>query len=81
MYAEGISHVSLVVDIAAEAGIIDRSGAWYSYSGQKIGQGRDNAKMFLRDNPTLLLEIEEKVKVHLGIRPLEVAAEVEAADE
>jgi recombination protein RecA len=67
MYAEGISHTSLLVDIGAEANIIEKSGAWYSYNGQKIGQGRENAKMYLKDNPTMMAEIEEKVKVVLGI--------------
>jgi recombination protein RecA len=67
MYAEGISHTSLLVDIGAEAGIIDKSGAWYSYGGQKIGQGRENAKLYLKDNPALMAEIEEKVKVVLGV--------------
>src|SRR5215207_8257349 len=47
MYAEGISHASLLVDIGSESGIIDKSGAWYSYNGAKIGQGRENAKMYL----------------------------------
>src|ERR671916_843336 len=69
MYAEGISHASLVLDIAAEAGIIDKSGAWYSYGSQRIGQGRENAKMYLKDNPVLLAEVEEKVKTVLGIKP------------
>jgi recombination protein RecA len=68
MYAEGISHASLVLDIAAEANIIEKSGAWYSYNGQKIGQGRENAKMYLKDNATLMTEVEEKVKGILGIR-------------
>ncbi len=72
MYAEGISHASLVLDIAAEAGIIEKSGAWYSYNTQRIGQGRENAKMFLKDNPALMAEVEEKVKGVLGIS--EVAA-------
>jgi recombination protein RecA len=82
MYAEGISHVSLLVDIASDAGIIDRSGAWYSYNGQKIGQGRENAKMFIRDNPALLAEIDEKVKVFLGVRPAEgVPVDGEALEE
>jgi recombination protein RecA len=67
MYAEGISHTSLLVDIGAEANIIEKSGAWYSYNGQKIGQGRENAKMYLKDNPVMMAEIEEKVKVVLGI--------------
>jgi len=78
MYAEGISHASLVLDIASESGIIDKSGAWYSYNGQRIGQGRENAKMFLKDNPPMLAEVEEKVKVVLGIRPPGV--EVEAVE-
>jgi recombination protein RecA len=77
MYAEGISHASLVLDIAAEANIIEKSGAWYSYNGQKIGQGRENAKMYLKDNPTLMTDVEEKVKGILGIRP--AAPEEEAA--
>jgi recombination protein RecA len=68
MYSEGISHASLVLDIAAEANIIEKSGAWYSYNGQKIGQGRENAKMYLKDNLTLMTEVEEKVKGILGIR-------------
>jgi recombination protein RecA len=80
MYAEGISHASLVLDIAAEANIIEKSGAWYSYNGQKIGQGRENAKMYLKDNATLMTEVEEKVKGILGIRPAAPEEEV-AADE
>ncbi len=81
MYAEGISHASLVLDIAAESGIIDKSGAWYSYGSQRIGQGRENAKMFLKDNPALLSEVEEKVKVVLGIGPAVIVADSEAAEE
>jgi recombination protein RecA len=68
MYNEGISHASLLVDIGAEAGIIEKSGAWYSYGGQKIGQGRENAKLYLKDNPTVSAEIEGKVKEFLGLR-------------
>src|SRR5437773_5748261 len=77
MYAEGISHASLVLDIAAESGIIEKSGAWYSYKGQKIGQGRENSKMFLKDNPALMTEVEEQVKGVLGMaaRPGLVDAE------
>jgi recombination protein RecA len=67
MYAEGISHTSLLVDISSESGIIEKSGAWYSYNGQKIGQGRENAKLFLKDNPAMMTEVEEKVKAILGI--------------
>ena len=81
MYAEGISHVGLLVDIGSEANIIEKSGAWYSYNGQRIGQGRENAKLFLKDNQALQSEIEEKVKILLGIRPVGVTAEPEATDE
>jgi recombination protein RecA len=81
MYAEGISHTSLLVDIGAEANIIEKSGAWYSYNGQKIGQGRENAKMFLKDNPAMMAEIEEKVKVVLGIGPAMAGPEGEPAEE
>jgi recombination protein RecA len=78
MYDEGISHASLVLDIAAEAGIIDKSGAWYSYGTQRIGQGRENAKLYLKDNPVLMAEVEEKVKGILGMRP-EAPVETEVA--
>ncbi|MDH4348599.1 MAG: DNA recombination/repair protein RecA, partial [Gemmatimonadota bacterium] len=61
-------HVSLVVDIAAEANIIQKSGAWYSYGDQRIGQGRENAKLFLKDNQALLAEVEAKVKDFLGMK-------------
>ncbi len=81
MYAEGISHVSLLVDIGSESGIIDKSGAWYSYGTQRIGQGRENAKMFLKDNPAMMAEVEEKVKVVLGIKPGEAAPVVEETEE
>jgi len=78
MYAEGISHTSLLVDIGAESGIIEKSGAWYSYGTQRIGQGRENAKLFLKDNPAVMAEIEEKVKGVLGItKVVPVEAETE----
>jgi recombination protein RecA len=80
MYAEGISHTSLLVDIGAEANIIEKSGAWYSYKGQKIGQGRENAKMYLKDNPAIMAEIEEQVKGVLGIGA-DQAGTPDAADE
>ncbi|HEY2852867.1 MAG TPA: recombinase RecA [Gemmatimonadaceae bacterium] len=81
MYAEGISHASLVLDIAAEAGIIEKSGAWYSYKGQKIGQGRENAKLFLKDNPPMMSEVEEQVKGVLGINARAGLADAEALDD
>ncbi|PYP69641.1 MAG: recombinase RecA [Gemmatimonadetes bacterium] len=77
MFDEGISHESLLVDIAAEAGIIEKSGAWYAYGKERIGQGRENAKLYLKDHPDLSAEIEAKVKEHLGVK----AAAAVVADE
>ncbi|MDX2184372.1 MAG: recombinase RecA [Gemmatimonadaceae bacterium] len=81
MYNEGISLTSLLVDIGSEAGIIEKSGAWYAYNGQKIGQGRENAKLYLKDNPTVCAEIEAKVKDHLGIRAGAAPVVVEESDD
>jgi recombination protein RecA len=81
MFDEGISHVSLVVDIAAEANIIQKSGAWYSYGDQRIGQGRENAKLFLKDNQALLTEVEGKVKDFLGMKAGATVAAGEDAEE
>jgi recombination protein RecA len=81
MFDEGISHTSLLVDIASEAGIIQKSGAWYSYGDQRIGQGRENAKLFLRDNAVLMAEVEAKVKDFLGIgSAVAVAGAADGAD-
>ena len=62
MYGEGISKIGEVIDIAANIGIIDKSGAWFSYKGEKIGQGKENVKLVLKNNPALYKEIEEKVR-------------------
>jgi recombination protein RecA len=70
MFDEGISRESLLVDIAAEAGIVEKSGAWYTYGKDRIGQGRENAKLYLKDHADMALEIEEKVKEHLGVKPV-----------
>jgi len=67
MFNEGISREGLLVDIAAEANIIDKSGAWYSYGKERIGQGRENAKLYLKDNPEMASEIEVKVREFLGV--------------
>ncbi|MFI5208409.1 MAG: recombinase RecA [Gemmatimonadales bacterium] len=81
LYAEGISHAGLVLDIAAEANIVQKTGAWYQYGDQRIGQGRENAKLFLKDNPAVLAEVEAKVKEHLGMKPAANAEEEVAAEE
>ena len=67
MYGEGVSKTAEILDLASELGIIDKSGAWYSYNGDKIGQGKENAKEFLKANPSIKDELESKVRESLGI--------------
>lgn len=67
MFGEGISTVGDILDLAAENSIINKSGAWYSYNGNKIGQGRENAKQYLRDNPAVCEEVDHKVRQHFGM--------------
>lgn len=67
MYGKGISSVGNILDVAAEADIIKKAGAWYSYGEERLGQGRENSKDFLEENPELLKEIEHKVRVHYNL--------------
>ncbi len=68
MFGEGISTVGDILDLAANVNIVVKSGAWYAYDGNKIGQGRENAKQYLKDNPDVCAEIENKVRVHYGLQ-------------
>ena len=68
MFGEGISVVGDILDLAASQNIIVKSGAWYAYDGSKIGQGRENAKQYLKDNPEICKEIENKVREHFGLQ-------------
>jgi recombination protein RecA len=77
LYGEGISREGEIVDMGVEARIVDKSGAWYAYNGEKIGQGKDNAREFLRENPELAREIENKIRESLGIALLGGAATAE----
>jgi recombination protein RecA len=67
MYGEGISREGDVLDLAVTQRVIDKSGAWFSYKGDRLGQGRENSKQTLKDNPDLLKKIEREVKVKLGM--------------
>jgi recombination protein RecA len=67
LYGEGISREGEIIDLGVEHKIVDKSGAWYAYSGDKIGQGKDNSREFLRANPVLAREIENKVRVAVGL--------------
>ena len=77
LYGEGISREGEIIDLGVNAKVVEKSGAWYAYNGEKIGQGKDNAREFLRENPELAVEIENKVRLEMGI-PLLPGAEAEA---
>ena len=80
IFGEGISVVGDVLDLAANVNIINKSGAWYSYAGNKIGQGRENAKQYLKDNPEVFDEISIKVREHYGLQGAEGSKEKAADD-
>ncbi len=77
MYGEGISLIGDLIDAGVTAGVVEKSGSWYSYQGERIGQGRNNAKAFLKDNPDMLAKIHQQVRVALGLA--EEAGEADAA--
>jgi recombination protein RecA len=80
LYGEGISREGEIVDLGSEISVIEKSGAWYSYGGNRIGQGKDNAREYLRENPEIALEIENKVRAHFGVAGRGAgASEAEAA--
>jgi len=74
LYGEGISRLGEVLDLGVAGNIVEKSGAWYAFNGEKIGQGRDNSREFLKENPELAIEIENKVRESLGIPLIAVTA-------
>ena len=81
VYGEGISKVGELVDLGVKAGIVEKSGSWYSYGDQRVGQGRENAKAFLKENPKIAMEIEDKIRAAHGLEfnmPSEVSDVLEA---
>ncbi len=80
MFGEGISREGEIIDLGVNARVLDKSGAWYAYNGEKIGQGRDNAREFLRENPELAREIENKIRDSLGITLLPTGAEADTGE-
>lgn len=66
MYGEGISKVGELIDLGVKANVVEKSGSWFAYKGEKLGQGRENAKIFLRDHPDVALEVENKIKAEAG---------------
>ena len=75
MYGEGVSREGEIVDLASELNIIDKSGAWYAYKGEKIGQGKENVKNLLKENKALKVELENKIREHYGFKPINEDAE------
>ncbi|HET9555960.1 MAG TPA: hypothetical protein VFS70_02395, partial [Actinomycetota bacterium] len=67
IYGQGISKEGSLLDVGVDVGLIKKSGAWFTYDGDQLGQGRENSRNFLRDNPELAREIEEKIKAQLGV--------------
>ncbi len=81
MYGKGISREGSVLDLAVELGIIKKSGAWFTYDGEQMGQGRENAKGFLQNNPEVMVEVAEKVKTAAGLNEPAVGEFTEADDQ
>ncbi len=83
MFGKGISREGDILDLAVKENLVEKSGAWYSYQGSKIGQGRENAKIYLQDNPALCQELENKVRERYGLTPSAVLPEssAESGDE
>jgi recombination protein RecA len=77
LYGEGISREGEIVDMGVVAKVVDKSGAWYAYKGEKIGQGKDNAREFLRENPEIAREIENKIRESLGVALLNGSTDAE----
>jgi recombination protein RecA len=79
LYGQGISREGEVVDLGVTAKVLEKSGAWYAYNGEKIGQGKDNSREFLRENPELAIEIENKIRAEMGISLLPTAEQADIA--
>jgi recombination protein RecA len=80
MYGEGISRHGEIIDLGVECDIVEKSGAWYSYKGERVGQGKDNAREFLKENPEIAKEIEARVREKLGVNTGSVISPKEEAD-
>ncbi|CAJ0692369.1 Protein RecA [Ralstonia sp. LMG 32965] len=81
LYGQGVSREGEIIDLGVEAKIVEKSGAWYSYGGERIGQGRDNCREYLRENPDLARDIENKVREALGVTPMGAVAVAEEIGE
>jgi recombination protein RecA len=80
MYGKGISREGSLIDMAVDLGIVKKSGAWFTYEGEQLGQGRENAKTFLAENPEVMVEISDRVLEAAGLKPIEESSEASAAE-
>jgi recombination protein RecA len=80
MYGEGISRQGEIIDLGVECDIVEKSGAWYSYKGDRVGQGKDNAREFLKENPEIAKEIEARIREKLGVKGGDAITAKEPAD-
>jgi len=80
MYGEGISRLGDMVDLGVLHNIVEKSGAWYSYDGERIGQGRDNAKVYLKENPDICAKLEAQVRKAVGIKDRSANAQSNGAE-
>ncbi len=70
LYGEGVSYEGELIDLGVKADVIQKSGAWFSYNGAKIGQGKDNVRVWLKENPAIAAEIDQKIRSHAGLDDL-----------
>lgn len=75
MYGEGISKEGEIIDLGSDIDVVEKSGSWYSYNGERLGQGRENAKLYLKENPEVRLEIQQKIREHYGLDGVKVIDE------
>jgi len=81
MYNEGISHLGLLIDLGVEQNVVDKSGSWFSYGDLRLGQGKENAKQFLAENPDIAQEVEARLKMALGVAGASASADDEEAED
>lgn len=81
MYGEGVSKLGEIIDLGVKAGIVEKSGAWFSYDSQRLGQGRENAKQFLRDNPDVLARVEGQIRANMGVIAGDILERIDPSDE
>ncbi|CAN0591929.1 unnamed protein product, partial [Laminaria digitata] len=80
LYGRGISKTGEILDMGTDLGIIDKSGAWYSYKGERVGQGRENARIYLEEHTEMFAELEQRIRQHFGLEPADEKAATSKPD-